>query len=104
MGIGYGDLETPASLQWFSLLYLAISTYFVGSAFGKLGELSKKLESMQRLYLWQQFSEEASYMMLNDFSGRPRRGENINSEGDTEFVNFEPEIDQFEFTIASLVL
>jgi hypothetical protein len=51
------------------------------SAFGKLGELSKKQESMQRLYLWQQ--QEASYMMLKDFSGRPDRG------GE---VDFEPEM------------
>ena len=28
--VGYGDVVTPESLRWFSLLYLAISTYFVG--------------------------------------------------------------------------
>lgn len=48
------------------------------SAFGKLGELSKKLESMQRLYLWQQ--QEASYTMLHDFSGRPDEGEDFEPE------------------------
>ncbi|KAL7547215.1 hypothetical protein ACHAWF_010540, partial [Thalassiosira exigua] len=90
--IGYGDVTTPDNLRWFSLLYLAISTYFVGSAFGKLGELSNKLESMQRLYLWQQ--QEASYTMLHDFSGRP----------DGQDAKHEPEIDQFEFTLASLVV
>lgn len=28
--VGYGDVTTPESLRWFLLLYLAISTYFVG--------------------------------------------------------------------------
>ena len=28
--IGYGDVSTPESLEWFLLVYLAISTYFVG--------------------------------------------------------------------------
>jgi len=101
--IGYGDIDTPESLRWFLLVYLAISTYFVGSAFGKLGELSKKLESMHQLYRWQQ--QEASYTMLQDFSGRPdSRDERTLDEGDREILDFEPEIDQFEFTIASLVV
>lgn len=32
-------------------------------------DLSKNLESMQRLFLWEQ--QQASYTMLADFSGRP---------------------------------
>lgn len=83
------------------IFYLAISTYFVGSAFGKLRDLSQKLESMQRLYLWQQ--QEATYTMLADFSGRPENEGGKGNESD-ELLEVEPEIDQFEFTIASLVL
>lgn len=63
------------------------------SAFGKLGELSKKLESMQRLYLWQQ--QEASYTMLHDFSGRPDSRDEKNADNDEEgkeIVDFEPEM------------
>ena len=67
--IGYGDVDTPERLRWSMLFYLSVSTYSVGSAFEKLRELNAKLESMQRLYLWQQ--QEASYIMLADFSGRP---------------------------------
>ena len=70
------------------LVYLGFGTYFVGSALGKLRDLSKKLESIQLLYLWQQ--QDASYTMLRDFSGKEE--------------DAQPEIDQFEFTIASLVL
>ncbi|KAL7549040.1 hypothetical protein ACHAWF_012302 [Thalassiosira exigua] len=88
--IGYGDVDTPENLRWFQLFYLAICIYFIGSSLGKLGELNKNLESMQRLYLWQ--TQEASYSMLHDFSGRP------DDDGS------EAKIDQFEFTIASLVL
>ena len=58
------------------------------SAFGKLGELSKKLESMQLLYLWQQ--QEPSYEMLRDFSGRP--DESANEEGEQDILDFEPEM------------
>ena len=43
------------------------------SALGKLRDLNSKVESMQRLYLWQQ--QEASYTMLNDFSGRSNNEE-----------------------------
>ena len=57
------------------------------SAFGKLGKLNTKLESMQRLYLWEQ--QEPSYTMLHDFSGRPER--RTNDEGD-ESLDFEPEM------------
>ncbi|EED88838.1 predicted protein [Thalassiosira pseudonana CCMP1335] len=94
--IGYGDVETPDNFRWFMIIYLSISTYFVGNAIGKLGELNDKLESMRKMYLWEQ--QEASYEMLADFSGRGSEN------GDGEFVDVEPEIDQFEFTIASLVL
>mmetsp|Transcript_206 Transcript_206/g.348 ORF Transcript_206/g.348 Transcript_206/m.348 type:complete len:1383 (+) Transcript_206:113-4261(+) len=99
--IGYGDVDIPPSLRWFMIFYLAISTYFVGSAFGKLRELSQKLESMQQLYLWQQ--QEATYTMLADFSGRPENEGGKENDVD-ELLEVEPEIDQFEFTIASLVL
>ncbi|KAL7452366.1 hypothetical protein ACHAWC_004089, partial [Mediolabrus comicus] len=99
--IGYGDVEIPPSLRIFMIFYLAISTYFVGSAFGKLRDLSQKLENMQRLYLWQQ--QEATYTMLADFSGRPEEKGGKENEVD-ELLDVEPEIDQFEFTIASLVL
>ena len=59
------------------------------SAFGKLGELNKKSEDMQRLYLWQQ--QEASYMMLHDFSGRPQGDETTDGDG-AEVTNFDPEM------------
>ncbi|KAL7530444.1 hypothetical protein ACHAXR_005668 [Thalassiosira sp. AJA248-18] len=97
--IGYGDVTIPENLWWFFLLYLAISTYFVGSAFGRLGELNNKIEAMQRLYLWQQ--QEASYTMLNDFSGRPDRQDDKSNGKEVVQQHFS---DQFEFTIASLVV
>ena len=53
---------------------------------------------MQRLYLWQQ--QEASFEMLSDFSGRKDHA--TNDEG--KLIDINPEIDQFEFTVASLVL
>jgi len=90
--IGYGDVTPPEGFRWFLLFYLAISTYAVGSAFGKLRDFSAKLESMRLLYAWQQ--QEASHAMLADFSGKPDGGDGDESK----------EIDQFEFTIASLVL
>lgn len=95
------DVDIPPSLRIFMIFYLAISTYFVGSAFGKLRDLGQKLEDMQRLYLWQQ--QEATYTMLADFSGRPEEEGGKENEVD-ELLDVEPEIDQFEFTIASLVL
>jgi len=101
--IGYGDVDTPESLRWFIIFYLAISTYFAGSCFGKLNELSTNLESMQRLFLWEQ--QEASYTMLADFSGRPdHRDVGGIGEAVDELMDVDPEINQFEFTIASLVL
>jgi hypothetical protein len=82
--IGYGDVETPDNFRWFMIIYLSISTYFVGNAIGKLGELNDKLESMRKMYLWEQ--QEASYEMLADFSGRGSEN------GDGEFVDVEPEM------------
>ncbi len=99
--IGYGDVSTPPTLRWFMIVYLGLSTHFVGSAFGKLRDLSQKLESMQNLYLWQQ--QEATYTMLADFSGRPENEGGKENDVD-DLLAVEPEIDQFEFTIASLVL
>ena len=99
--IGYGDVEIPPGLRWFMIFYLAISTYFVGSAFGKLRDLSQNLESMQQLYLWEQ--QEATYTMLADFSGRPEDDDDEQDDAD-ELLDVEPEIDQYEFVIASLVL
>jgi hypothetical protein len=100
--IGYGDVDIPPSLRWFMVFYLAISTYFVGSAFGKLRDLSQKLDSMQNLYLWEQ--QEATYTMLADFSGRPENEGGKGNDDIDDLLEVEPEIDQFEFTIASLVL
>ena len=101
MTIGYGDIQTPDSFRWFLFVYLNVSTYSVGSALGKLAMTSSKLESMQRLYLWQQ--QEATYTMLADFSGRPDHrddsGKN-NEEALGEMIEIDPEINQFEFTIA----
>ena len=99
--IGYGDVKTPEGLRWFILFYLGLSTFFAGSAFGKLNKLSSNLESMQRLHLWQQ--QEASYTMLADFSGRPDHRD-VGGIGTEELADVDPEINQFEFTIASLVL
>ena len=65
---GYGDVEVPDNFQWFLFVYLSLSTYFVGSAFGKLGALSTRLESMRRHFAWEH--QEASHEMLADFSGR----------------------------------
>ena len=96
--IGYGDVDIPDSLRWFMLVYLILGTYFVGSSLGKLRELSSNQESMQQLFLWQQ--QEPSYSMLSDFSGRPSGGDKATG----EHAARNPEINQFEFTIASLVL
>jgi len=96
--IGYGDISPPEGFRWFLLFYLAISTYAVGSALGKLRELSTKLESMRLLYAWQQ--QEASHAMLTDFSGKPDDVGQV----DEENIEGAKEIDQYEFTIASLVL
>ena len=96
--IGYGDVDIPDSLRWFMLVYLILATYFVGSSLGKLRELSSNQESMQQLFLWQQ--QEPSYSMLSDFSGRPSGGDKTTG----EHAARNPEINQFEFTIASLVL
>lgn len=76
--IGYGDISPPEGFRWFLLFYLAISTYAVGSALGKLRELSTKLESMRLLYAWQQ--QEASHAMLTDFSGKPDDGAQVDEE------------------------
>ena len=78
----YMYLYRVLTLLWSILLPL------YRSAFGKLGELSKKLESMQLLYLWQQ--QEPSYEMLRDFSGRP--DESANEEGEQDILGFEPEM------------
>jgi len=96
--VGFGDVETPHSFKWFLLFYLAISTYFVGNSIGRLRDLGQRLEAMQAMYLWEQ--QEATYEMLSDFSGRTDHA----TTEDGEDVDIEPEIDQYEFTIASLVL
>ena len=54
-------------------LFLFFVLFSIRSALGKLRDLNSKVESMQRLYLWQQ--QEASYTMLNDFSGRSNNEE-----------------------------
>lgn len=59
------------------------------SAFGKLGQLNKKIQSMELLYLWQQ--QEASYSMLRDFSGRPNDSTNGDSAAEDD-VDLEPEM------------
>ena len=60
------------------------------SAFGKLNELSTNLESMQRLFLWEQ--QQASYTMLADFSGRPDHRD-IGGLGETdETLDVDPEM------------
>ena len=80
-----------ACLEVYSILMGFLSLYRSSVAFGKLGELRKRRRSMQQLYAWQQ--QEASYMMLNDFSGKPGRGDkSTNGEEDKEPVNFEPEM------------
>jgi hypothetical protein len=58
----------------------------VGNAIGKLRDLSSRLESMQKLYLWQQ--QEASYEMLSDFSGRI----DYTTTDDGRIIDIEPEM------------
>lgn len=81
-----GDVDVPNSFKWFLLFYLAISTYFVGNAIGKLRDVNKRLDAMRNLYLWQQ--QEASFEMLNDFSGRT----DYTTTEDGRIVDVEPEM------------
>ena len=84
--IGYGDLQMPFHMRWFQIFYLTLSTYFVGSALGKLGDLRSELEDLKRYYVWEnrkvtrRFIEE---MQAYEHDGR---------------------VDQFEFLVGSLLV
>ena len=50
--IGYGDYTIPEEMRWFQIIYLTISTYLVGNALGKLGNLHSDLEQVRRYHAW----------------------------------------------------
>lgn len=83
--IGYGDLSMPFDLRWFQVFYLAFSTYFVGSTFGKLGGLKAELESLKKHYAWQ------------------RREVNKRLVEEMQAYNHDDKVDQFEFVVSSLL-
>ena len=82
---GYGDLTVGADFRWFQIFYLIISTYFVGNALSGFATLQTQIEEIRRRSTWQR--REVSKAMIDEMQG----------------FEHDDKIDQFEFTIASLL-
>lgn len=82
---GYGDVKLPWDFRWFQVVYLVISTYFVGSAIGRLGNLKLELEELRLYYAWER--REVSKAMIDDMKAR----------------SHDDKLDQYEFVVASLL-
>ena len=75
----------PADFRWFNAIYLMVSTYFVGNSLSGFAGLSSKIDEVRRRTAWQ--SREVSKSMIDDMQADEH----------------DDKIDQFEFTLASLV-
>lgn len=73
----------PYEFRWFQVLYLTISTYFVGGSLGKLASLKQEIEATKRFYAWQRRT--VSKGMIIDM--------NLNDDV----------VDQYEFVVSSLL-
>jgi len=86
--IGYGDfsgdLAMPFDMRWFNVFYLALSTYFVGNTFGKLGSLKQDLTDLKREYAWRR--REVNKRMIEDMQA----------------YDHDDKVDQYEFVVGSL--
>lgn len=82
---GYGDVQIPWDYRWFQIFYLTLSTYFVGSALGRLSNLKHELEELRLYYAWER--REVSKAMIDEMKAR----------------SHESRLDQYEFVVASLL-
>jgi len=84
--VGYGDLPQPFELRWFQIFYLTISTYFVGSALGQLGNLKSELADIRLSYAWE--SRPVTKRFMEEVRGY---------DGDDK-------CDQYEFVLSGLLM
>jgi hypothetical protein len=84
--IGYGDMSVPFNMRWFLVFYIALGTFFVGNAFGKLGSIKQELADLRKHYVWQR--REVSKRMIEEMQA----------------YDHDDKIDQYEFVVASLLL
>ena len=76
----------PFHMRWFQIFYLTVSTYFVGSALGKLGDLRQQLQDMKRYYVWE--SRKVTRRFIEEMQAYENDGK----------------VDQFEFLVGSLLV
>lgn len=116
--IGYGDLVIPFEMRWFNIVYLALSTYMVGNALGKLANLKQELEETRRYYAWER--REISAGMVEEFQANDHDGKFLldgaalkstmlcckpilASNALSLFASCKDVVDQYEFVLASLL-
>jgi hypothetical protein len=88
--IGYGDLVSPYGLRLFSIVYLLLATYVVGSSFGRLGSLYKELSELKRRHVWDHRPVTRQFV------------QDMKTTGSGEYDD--DKVDQYEFMIASLIM
>ena len=76
----------PFHMRWFQIFYLTVSTYFVGSALGKLGDVRQQLQDMKRYYVWE--SRKVTRRFIEEMQAYENDGK----------------VDQFEFLVGSLLV
>lgn len=79
------DLNQPFNLRWFQILYLIISTYFVGQTLGGLASLRNELDEVRIKTAWGR--REVSRGLIDEMQPEDNNGS----------------IDQYEFLVASLL-
>lgn len=78
-------MTSKPAMRYFQILYLMISTYFVGNLWGKLGNLKDSVKKTKRYHAWQRREVNKHMMYYLSSSDDPKR------------------IDQYEFVLASLL-
>lgn len=85
--VGCGDIaEEPDGLRLFKVFYLLLSTYIVGSSFGRLGSLKEELSEMKQFHAWD--TRPVTPRFIDEFQA----------------YDHDDKVDQYEFVVASLVM
>lgn len=83
--IGYGDYAMPDYMRPMQIFYLTLSTYFTGSALGRLSSLKEDLEKIRKYHAFERREVNKNMMHYLASTDDPSR------------------VDMYEFTIASLM-
>jgi Ion channel len=95
--IGYGDLTHPYGLRLFGILYLLLSTYLVGSSFGRLGSLHRELRELRRRHTWDR--RPVTRRFIQELKG------GYDDQGDYDDDRDDKDkVDQYEYLVASLIM